>query len=212
MAATNHIQQRLNDDIADIPLFHGDKNINTIKPATYVDRIEQGIASLAWMQAQYFTYFHNSVRGRADNWFKNYLFDFPNAELTRAKFKPLLCQHFDASCLQNTFIPQISKISLAEHKDDLEAYYRAINDIISAEKECYITAMLEFPDDLGLTADQKLFVKQTFQKGCSNIYENLKCECFINGLSPADFNRLKNKANMTTAKEMYEFLLKDTQF
>ena len=153
--ARSPIQQRLNNNNDDIPLFCGNATINTIKPARHVKRIEQGISTVAWTQALAFFYFRNSVRNNADNWLRNFLPYYPNAELTRAKSKPLLCKCFGVSCLKNTFITKMSKLTLIKYKNNLDKYYKAINDIITAEKECYLTATIEYLEDLNFTADIK---------------------------------------------------------
>ena len=42
----NRIQQCINENIADIPLFYRDSKLDTVKAVTYIDWIEQGITQL----------------------------------------------------------------------------------------------------------------------------------------------------------------------
>ena len=66
--ADNHIKQRINDNHTDIPLFFGEKALSTVTGAAYIDRIKQGTTSLTWTPADAFSYFKNSIWGRANDW------------------------------------------------------------------------------------------------------------------------------------------------
>ena len=205
----NRIQQCIDENIADILQCYGDAKLNTVKAATYVDRINQGCTQLEWTTEDAFTYFHNSVCGEADDWLKSYLFNFKDSPLTWTKLKPLFCERFDLTCVTHTFILRISNISLGDYEGNIEKYYRNVQNILAAEMAQYEPAAVEIPDDLALNPAQKLFVQNTFRKGASDVFHTLVQECFMNGLPTADFNKLKNKDNLQMARDLKDYLQKD---
>ena len=82
MPNKNRIQQHIDENIADIPLFFGDPKLDTVKASTYIDRIDQGITLLDWTTEDAFSYFLNSVSGNAEEWLKSYLFNFKDTAVT----------------------------------------------------------------------------------------------------------------------------------
>ena len=71
--AAERIQQRINDNIADIPVFYGQPEKDTITLKYYVSRIDQGVSALAWTQANAFVAFKNYVKGPAADWLDGFL-------------------------------------------------------------------------------------------------------------------------------------------
>ena len=60
-AINNHIQQQINDNIADLPLFYGRPEKDTVTLKYFVSRIDQGVSTLGWTQANAYTYFMNAI-------------------------------------------------------------------------------------------------------------------------------------------------------
>ena len=71
--AADIIQQRINDNIADVPVFYGQPEKDTITLKYYVWRIYQGVTALKWTQANTFVAFKNSVKGPAGDWLNSFL-------------------------------------------------------------------------------------------------------------------------------------------
>ena len=206
------IQQSLNEDIADIPLFYGIPDIDTIKPATFMDHIEQGITSLAWTPAQAFTYFRNALQGKADNWLRNTLYSYPDLALTWTVYKPLFCKKFDIVSVKNMFINKVAKLTLTSCKNNLDEYFRQVNNTIHSQMERFIAPTVDYPANPDFTNEHRTFVAAVIKRNCSDIFESLKVKCVINGLPQTNFDRLKNKAGMNTAIKMFTFLDRDRAF
>ena len=58
-AAQNPIQQHINDNIADLPIFYGQPAKDTVTLKFFVSRIDQGVTALNWMQTDAYNYFKN---------------------------------------------------------------------------------------------------------------------------------------------------------
>ena len=82
------IQDKINADIATIPIFYGEKEKDTITLAYYISRIDQGVTALTWTDAQAYTYFANSTKGTAANWIIGHLVDNDDIEKHWSLFKP----------------------------------------------------------------------------------------------------------------------------
>ena len=67
-AAQNRIQQRINDNIADVPIFYGQPTKDTVTLKFFVSRIDQGVSALNWTQANAYTYFKNALKANAACW------------------------------------------------------------------------------------------------------------------------------------------------
>ena len=176
-----------------------------------MDRIEQGITALDWTQALAFLYFPNALRSNADDWMKCVLFGYPEIDQTWTTFKPLFCKKFDVVSIANMF-NRIAKLTLASCKNNLDNYYCMVCQAIQGEKDQFLCPVVKYPDGDAFQDVHRAFVLATLGRHTTLIYEKLKAECFINGLPQTDFDRLKNKARMTTANEMYKFLVKDRAF
>ena len=168
--ANNHIQQHIDENIADISLFYSDAKLKTVKAITYVDQIKQGITSLAWTTAHTFTYFRNSVRGDADDWLKSYLCDYPDSALTWTKFKPLFCERFNLTCITHMFISRISNISLSDFDSNIETYYRGVQNILAAEMPKYEAESIDIDANLGTHRCSSRINQRCFRKGASNVF------------------------------------------
>ena len=51
-APINRIQQRINDNIADVPIFYGQPAKDTVTLKFFVSRIDQGVSALNWTQGE----------------------------------------------------------------------------------------------------------------------------------------------------------------
>ena len=74
----NRIQQRFNDNIADLPTFYGRPEKDTVTLKYFVSRIEQGVTTLGWTQANAYTYFTNSIKSTAANWVDHHVYCHPD--------------------------------------------------------------------------------------------------------------------------------------
>ena len=62
-----HIQQRVDEDTANVPSFHGNfKDVITLP--VFINRIDMGIETLLWTQQVAFTYFSNALKDVAAAW------------------------------------------------------------------------------------------------------------------------------------------------
>ena len=161
MATYNRIQQRLNDDIADIPLFHGNKNIDTIKPATYVERIKQGISSLAWMQAQAFTYFKNSIKSSTANWLDTWLSFNRNAAQDKA-----FGDKSDPMVFANTMF----NIKLSNYISDFYNFSVAITKMMGLHTGKFLASQLVLLDGHSFTNAQQLLFKNGIDSAYHEVY------------------------------------------
>ena len=101
------IQHRLDDDVVDIPLFHGNDTLDTVKPSTFMDRIQQGINTLAWTLVQAFSYFRNALRNDADDWLHTIMYSHPEYALNWMIYKPLFCQNITS---QQSLTPSFTRL------------------------------------------------------------------------------------------------------
>ena len=83
---------------------------------------------------------------------------------------------------------------------------------LDREKEQFIRPVVEYPDGDDFGDVHKAFINAALLGHTNLVYEKHLAECYINSLPQTNFNRLKNKVNMTTAVEMYESLAKDRAF
>ena len=127
-------------------------------------------------------------------------------------YKPLFSKKFEVFTIRNTFINKVSKLTLASCKDDLDEYFCQINDKLEAQQDRFMLPTITYPAEPVISDKISELYTGVIKKNCEDIFDALKVECFINGLSTRDFDRLKNKVNMTTAIKMFEFLDRDRQF
>ena len=67
-AAQNPIQHRINDNIADVPIFYGQSAKDTVTLNFFLSCIDQGVTALNWTQADAYTYFKNALKSTAACW------------------------------------------------------------------------------------------------------------------------------------------------
>ena len=113
--------------------------------------------------------------------------------------------------IKNTF-NKFSKLTLVNCKNELDEYFQQINDTIESQQDHFVTPTVTFPAQPVISDEIKTFYAGVIKKNCEDIFDSLKAECFIIGLPMVDFDRLKNKAGMNTAIEMFKFLDRDWFF
>ena len=67
-AAQNRIQQCINDNITDLPIFYSQPEKYTVSLKFFVSRNDQGVAALNWTQVDTFNYFKNALKSTAAYW------------------------------------------------------------------------------------------------------------------------------------------------
>ena len=72
-AAQNLIQQCINDNIADVPIFYGQPAKDTITLNFFVSRIDQGVTALNWTQVDAYNYFKNALKSTAACWLDSWV-------------------------------------------------------------------------------------------------------------------------------------------
>ena len=72
-APLNRIQQRINDNIADVPFFYGQPAKDTVTLKFFVSLIDQGVSALNWTQADAYNYFKNALKSTAACWLDSWV-------------------------------------------------------------------------------------------------------------------------------------------
>jgi hypothetical protein len=211
----DRIQQRLDDDVADMPLFHGN-NKDTIKASTFIDRIQQGIDSLNWTPAQAFSYFRNALRSDADDWLHTQMHMFPDVAETWTVYKPFFCEKYGVATIQHTFFHKVHTLSLASCDNKLDKYYRHISDTMNGAKEAFLRPVITFPvnddlwdDDAVVRAGHTAYVTAALLGNTNRIFAYLEAEAYINGLPQHMYDKIKNKVAIITSAQMHQYLVKD---
>ena len=70
----NRIQQRINYNIAHLPMFYGRPEKDMVTLEYFVAHIEQGVTTLGWTQADAYTYFTNLIKSTAANWVDHHVY------------------------------------------------------------------------------------------------------------------------------------------
>ena len=120
MGDNNHIHHRLDDNVADIPLFHGNDTLDTVKARMFMDRIQQGIDSLNWTPVQAFSYFPNALRTDADDWIHSIMYTHPEYVQDWTVYRPLFCQKYEVASIPHTFIHKVVTLTLASCHNKLD--------------------------------------------------------------------------------------------
>ena len=203
------IQQRINDHIADLPFFFAEKNKDTVSLQTYISRIEQGIEALEWTQENAFTYFKNSLRGDAAQWLIGTLSDLPDLAKTWEVYKPLFREAFGDTTDEIVFAQEIGTLTIGQFDNNLIKYYAAITKAIDLHGDKYRAEVYPIPANLALTAAQTLFVQKAFHDGAHKVHVDLKKEFFIRGLTTKQINMIKLKPNLTTPRDVFNYLRRE---
>ena len=202
----DHIRDKVNSDIADIPLFYGQPAKDTITVAVFINRIDQGMTNLTWTTAQAFVYFQNSLRGQALDWLSGILSDTPDMPKDWVAIKPSFRQQYGDKTDDYVFASNMGKLRLESFDNSLVSYYAAIAKQLDLNMEKYLAANIAVADELGMNAAQTLFARKCFKDGARAVHTDLKKQFFLAGLPTKLFDRVKNKRNLTTAREIMDHL------
>ena len=207
----SHIQITIDKEIASIPIFYGNyKDTETL--ASYVARIDQGISALNWSEETAFTFFSNSVKGRARAWLDCYLTDNPLLPRRWIDFKPFFRKAFGDVSDPIVFAQELCNIKLEQHGNCLYTYYAEITKAVNLHQEKFITPPPQpaIPANLEMDEDQIEFVgiiyRQTHSNAVQAIHTTLRREFFLNGLPKKLLDLVAHKTHLQTVNDMIEYL------
>ena len=207
----DHIRIGVDSEIAKIPIFHGNYK-DTDSLISYIGRIDQGISHLGWSQETAFTFFSNSVKGRARAWLQCYQTDNPQLPKTWADFKPCFRRAFGDFTDPIVFANELCNIRPEQHGNCLYTYYEQITNAVNLHQEKFITppTQLQLPANLEFDEDQEAFVQnlyvQTHKNSVLAIHTQLRKEFFLNGLSKKHLDLVANKPHLKTVNDMIEYI------
>ncbi len=203
MGDNDRMQQRINDNIADLPFFYGETDKDTVSLKHYISRVDQGVATLTWTQAQAFVYFKNSLKGAASDWLDGQISDNRNRALQWDLFKPAFRTAFGDTADEIVFASEIGNIKLTQFDGNLFKYYAAITRMINLHQEPLLAANLrQLPDNHGLNAANLLLLREIHKDAVFMCHDLMKKEFFISGLSKAQQDRIANKPHLVTASDI----------
>ena len=64
----DRIQQRINDNISDLPIYYCKADKDTITLKYFISRVDQGVSTLQWTQARAFNYLKNHSKALNADW------------------------------------------------------------------------------------------------------------------------------------------------
>lgn len=207
----DRIQNRIDDNVADVPSFHGNYK-DTITLKAYLSRIDQGITTLGWTQQTAFTYFSNSVKSVAAAWLECYLTDNPDTPRTWQEVKPDFRKAFGDVTDPVVFAQELCNIKPEHHGNCLFTYYAAITRAVNLHQEEFLTppAQPPLPQGHNLDEDQQTLVgniyRQAHTAAVRSIHTKLRQEFFLNGLPKKQLDLIGNKPHLTTVNQMIAFI------
>ena len=207
----DHIRIGVDSEIAKIPVFHGNyKDTDTL--ISYIGRIDQGVSHLGWSQETAFTFFSNSVKGRARAWLQCYQTDNPQLPKTWQDFKPCFRKAFGDFTDPIVFANELCNIRPEQHGNCLYTYYEQITNAVNLHQEKFITPppQPQLPNELDFDEEQVVFVQnlyvQTHKNSVLAIHTQLRKEFFLNGLSKKHLDLVANKPHLQTVNDMIEYI------
>ena len=203
------IQDRINQEIANIPIFYGQPEKDTVTLKHYISRVDQGVTQLEWTQATAFTYFSNSLKGTAANWLDTHLSDNRNIVKHWSVLKPAFRRALGDVTDPVVFAQQMGNIKIGTYSGNLYDYYAAITKMINLHTEKYLAATIVLPQGHGMTEEQRLIVTDAVTHAIHAVHDDFKKEFFINGLTTAQTARISNKPQLETASQILEFLKRE---
>ena len=204
--AEERIQQRINDNIADIPIFYGQPDKDTITLAYYVSRIDPGVSALTWTQANAYVAFQNSLKGAAADWL-NY-FSTLNRQIAKEwnTIKPHFRKAFGDKTDPMVFANSMFNIKLT---GNVYTYAATITDIMNLHIEKYLASAIAFPAGHTYSAAQQLEIKSFLDAGFHEVHDDLIKEFFLGGLPQETKIKVANKPNMDTVGQIIDFLVNE---
>ena len=205
-----HIQLRVDKDVANVPSFYGNHKDTVTLPA-FISRIDQGVETLQWTQNVAFTYFSNALKDVAAAWLECHITDNPQAPKTWAHFKPELRKAFGDTTDPVIFAQEVSNIRPEQYGNSLFKYYAAISRAVTLHQEEFVTPpMPALPEDHGLTPAQIQVFRElhnnTHNTAVQIVHAKLRKEFFLNGLPKRQLDMVVNKPYLTTVQEMIAYI------
>ena len=157
--ADDRIQQRINDNIADIPIFYGQPDKDTITLKYYISRIDQGVTALNWTQENAYVAFKNSLKGPAANWLGYFSSISRDTALTWEAYKPHFRKAFGDKTNPMVFANTMFNIKLANGSSNIYNYVAQITDVMTLHIEKYLASVIAFPAGHLYTAAQQREIK-----------------------------------------------------
>ena len=205
------IQDKINTDIANIPIFYGDKAKDTITLTYYISRLDQGVSALEWTDAQAYTYFANSTKGTAANWIIGHLVENDGIAKHWSIFKPAFRLAFGDITDHTIFASDMGRLNINQFNGNLIDYHAAIATSMTLHLEQFADHQLTLPAGHGFTAEQIIICRNETTKLAKHIHNVLRKEFFINGLTKKQIDKIANKPELTTAGEMVAFLKRNDE-
>ena len=134
-AAQNRIQQRINDNIVDLPIFYGRPEKDTVMLKFFVSRFDQGITALNWSQVDTFNYFKNALKLTAANWLDSWSTFNRGEVLEWAVVKLFFRKAFGDKINPMVFTSTMFDIKLANFNESLYDYTNAITKVLTLHTE-----------------------------------------------------------------------------
>jgi len=173
-----------------------------------VSRLDQGVETLEWTQANAYVYFKNSVRGTAAEWLENFLSDNRDAVKHWSVIKPHFRAYFGDKVDVFDFAQTIGNLKI-ENFDTLTAFYCAINKAVNLHAETQIAEAVDLPEGHALTGAQIIIVGKIVNKTIWATHDKLRLEFFINGLRKTDKVKIQNRHDLVTCAQIMAFLKRD---
>ena len=155
-APINRIQQRINDNIADVPIFYGQPAKDTVTLKFFVSRIDQGVTALHWTQADAYNYFKNALKSMAACWLDSWVTFNRNEVLEWNNVKPHFRKAFGDKIDPMVFASTMFGIKLVNFNESLYDYTNAITKVLNLHTEKFLTTHPPLVNAHGLNAAQLL--------------------------------------------------------
>ena len=203
------IQQRIDENVADLPFFYGRKEKDTVTLKHYISRVDQGVAALGWTQAQAYVYFTNSIKDKAANWLEYHLEE--NRDIARSweVIKPAFRRAFGDTTDQMVFASDLSSIKIEKYNNDLYDFAAAVTRICKLHNEKYQNAALVLPNGHGLDAAGQLVCRNAVLAAFNTVHDDLRKEFFIMGLNEKQKSLIHNKPELNTMSLLLEFIKRE---
>ena len=202
----NRIQQRINDNIADVPIFYGQPAKDTVTLKFFVSRIDQGVTALNWTQADAYNYFKNALKSTAACWLDSWVTFNRNEVLEWNNVKPYFRKAFGDKIDPMVFASTMFGIKLANFNESLYDYTNAITKVLTLHTEKFLTTHPPLIANHGLTAAQQLQRTADLNTHGYAIHDDFQKEFFLWGLSKQQQTDVANKGGLDTTQQILEFL------
>ena len=168
----NRIQQRINDNIADLPTFYGRPEKDTVTLKYFVARIDQGVTTLGWTQAEAYTYFTNSIKATAANWVDHHVYCHPDDIHEWNVIKPFFRKAFGDKTDPMVFASTMFGLKLTNFDNNLYDYSSAVSKCQTLHNEKWVDQTEPLPLAHGLTTAQILECQTALNRRGRRIHED----------------------------------------